>query len=96
MLILTLGEMLILPAIPAAAAQLAPQGKNGAYQGIVGGATSGGRMIGPLLGGIMYDFGGGPSVWMLAITFMGASMVMFFIYGKVVQGYYLLQQNKDT
>jgi len=85
MLILTLGEMLILPAVPASAAQLAPQGKNGAYQGIVGGATSGGRMIGPLMGGIMFDFGGGPSVWMLALTFMAASMIMFFIYGKVEQ-----------
>ena len=92
MLILTLGEMLILPAIPAAAAELAPQGKKGAYQGIVGGATSGGRMIGPLLGGMMYDFGGGSSVWWLAITFMGASIVMFFIYGKVAQRFHLLQQ----
>ena len=87
MLILTLGEMLILPAVPAAAAQLAPQGKKGAYQGIIGGATSGGRMIGPLLGGMMYDFGGGSSVWKLAIVFMGASMAMFFIYGKVEQSF---------
>jgi len=92
MLILTLGEMLILPAVPAAAAELAPQGKEGAYQGIIGGATSGGRMVGPLLGGIMYDFGGGSSVWGLALTFMGASMVMFFIYGKVVHRFQLLQQ----
>ncbi|MDR3599597.1 MAG: MFS transporter [Desulfosporosinus sp.] len=96
MLILTLGEMLILPAIPAAAAQLAPQGKKGAYQGIIGGATSGGRMIGPLLGGMMYDFGGGSSVWTLAITFMGASMVMFFIYGKIVQRFHLPQQTHPT
>ncbi|MDP4125705.1 MAG: MFS transporter [Bacillota bacterium] len=90
-LIITLGEMLILPAVPAAAAQLAPSGKTGAYQGIIGGASSGGRMIGPLLGGIMYDHGGGSSVWILAITFMGASFVMFFIYGKVVQRYNVLR-----
>lgn len=96
MLFLTLGEMLILPAVPAAAAQLAPKGKTGAYQGIIGGATSGGRMVGPLLGGIMYDYGGGSSVWGLAITFMGASIVMFFIYGKVVQRFHLLQQNQQT
>ena len=96
MLIITLGEMLILPAVPAAAAQLAPQGKKGAYQGIIGGATSGGRMIGPLLGGMMYDFGGGSSVWGLALTFMGAAMVMFFIYGKVVQGFHLFQQTRPT
>ncbi|HZK85950.1 MAG TPA: MFS transporter [Desulfosporosinus sp.] len=94
MLILTLGEMLILPAVPAAAAELAPQGKIGAYQGIVGGATSGGRMIGPLLGGMMYDFGGGPSVWWLAIGFMGASMLMFFIYGKVAQHFHFPQQSQ--
>ena len=92
MLILTLGEMLILPAVPAAAVQLAPQGKEGAYQGIIGGATSGGRMVGPLLGGMMYDYGGGSSVWVLAITFMGASMVMFFIYGKFVRRFQLPHQ----
>ncbi len=96
MLILTLGEMLIMPAVPAAAAQLAPPGKTGAYQGIIGGFTSGGRMIGPLLGGMMYDYGGGSSVWLLAITFMGASMVMFFIYGRVVQRFYLDQQTEPS
>lgn len=97
MLILTLGEMLILPAVPAAAAQLAPPGKTGAYQGIIGGATSGGRMVGPLLGGMMYDFGGGSSVWWLAITFMGASMVMFYIYGKVIQSFQIDSNNgKET
>ncbi|TGE31530.1 MFS transporter [Desulfosporosinus sp. Sb-LF] len=92
MLILTLGEMLILPAVPAAAAQLAPPGKAGAYQGIIGGATSGGRVIGPLLGGMMYDNGGGTSVWALALVFMGASLLMFIIYGKVIQRFHLLQQ----
>ena len=95
MLILTLGEMLILPAVPAAAAQLAPQGKAGAYQGIIGGASSGGRMIGPLLGGMMYDYGGGSSVWILSIVFMGASLLMFFIYGKVSQRYHASVNKAD-
>ena len=94
MLILTLGEMLILPAVPAAAAQLAPQGKTGAYQGIIGGASSGGRMVGPLLGGMMYDYGGGSNVWMLAISFMGASLAMFFIYGKFIHHFNRLQQSE--
>lgn len=91
-LIITLGEMLILPAVPAAAAQLAPPGKTGAYQGIVGGASSGGRMIGPLLGGIMYDYSGGSSVWVLALIFMGASFLMFYIYGKLVRKFQVLHQ----
>lgn len=93
-LIITLGEMLILPAVPAAAAQISPQGKEGAYQGVIGGATSGGRMIGPLLGGITYDFSGGFSVWILAIAFLGVSLIMFFIYGKTVQNF-LLQQTSE-
>ncbi|MDQ7095251.1 MFS transporter [Desulfosporosinus sp. PR] len=84
MLILTLGEMLILPAVPAASAQLAPPGKTGAYQGVVGGSSAGGRMVGPLLGGIIYDCGGGSSVWILALAFMAASSIMFFIYGKCI------------
>lgn len=95
MLILTLGEMLILPAVPAAA-QLALKEREGAYQGVIGGATSGGRMVGPLLGGMMYDYGGSSSVWTLAIAFMGASLVMFFIYGKAVQRFHLLRQTEKT
>ncbi|SDH56272.1 MDR family MFS transporter [Desulfosporosinus hippei] len=87
MFIITIGEMLILPAVPAAAAQISPPGKEGAYQGVVGGATSGGRMIGPLLGGIMYDFGGGSNVWILAIGFMGMSLILFFIYGKTLKNF---------
>ncbi|KLU67268.1 multidrug resistance protein MdtH [Desulfosporosinus acididurans] len=85
MLILTLGEMLILPAVPAASAQLAPQGKTGVYQGIVGGASAGGRMIGPFLGGVFFDYGGGSCVWILALTFMSISIVMFFFYGKYIR-----------
>ena len=96
MLILTLGEMLILPAVPAAAAQLAPQGKTGAYQGIIGGASSGGRMVGPLLGGMMYDYGGGSSVWTFAILLMIASLVIFFIYGKLIQRFNNLQRSEPS
>ncbi|AFM39307.1 arabinose efflux permease family protein [Desulfosporosinus acidiphilus SJ4] len=84
-LIITLGEMLILPGVPAASAQLAPSGKTGAYQGIVGGSSAGGRMIGPFLGGVIFDSGGGSHVWMLALFFMAASMVMFFLYGRLVR-----------
>lgn len=96
MLIITLGEMLILPAVPAAAAQISPHGKEGAYQGFIGGATSGGRMIGPLLGGITYDSGGGSSVWTLAIAFIGMSMIMFFIYGKAVQNFLLQRASANS
>jgi MFS family permease len=34
---------------------LAPKGKEGFYQGIINSAATAGRMIGPILGGILVD-----------------------------------------
>ncbi|REJ30655.1 MAG: MFS transporter [Caldibacillus debilis] len=55
MAVLTVGEMLVWPAIPTVADQLAPKGKEGFYQGVVNSTNTGGRMIGPLLGGWLVD-----------------------------------------
>jgi len=55
MLIMTLGEMLVWPAVPTIAAQMAPRGREGWYQGVVSGASSAGRMIGPLLGALLLE-----------------------------------------
>ncbi|HJV17544.1 MAG TPA: MFS transporter [Bacillales bacterium] len=55
MIILTIGEMFIWPAVPTVAFSLAPKGREGFYQGIVNSTATGGRMIGPLLGGILVD-----------------------------------------
>ncbi|WP_368654395.1 MDR family MFS transporter [Ornithinibacillus sp. 4-3] len=56
MIIITIGEMLIWPAIPALAYRLAPKGKIGFYQGIVNSVGAAGRMTGPLLGGFIVDY----------------------------------------
>ncbi|RNF40785.1 MDR family MFS transporter [Planococcus salinus] len=69
MAILTLGEMFVWPAVPALANHLAPKGREGFYQGIVNSVATGGRMIGPLLGGIMVDFYGMPALFIL-ISFL--------------------------
>ncbi|PLS02008.1 MDR family MFS transporter [Neobacillus cucumis] len=55
MIILTIGEMFIWPAVPTVAFALAPKGREGFYQGIVNSTATGGRMIGPVLGGILVD-----------------------------------------
>ncbi|WP_284036192.1 MFS transporter [Neobacillus sp. 114] len=55
MIILTIGEMFVWPAVPTLAFALAPKGREGFYQGIVNSTATGGRMIGPLLGGIIVD-----------------------------------------
>ncbi len=55
MIILTLGEMLIFPAIPSLANELAPKGRTGFYQGFVNSVAAAGRMTGPFLGGLIVD-----------------------------------------
>ncbi|MFP5114598.1 MDR family MFS transporter [Bacillaceae bacterium C204] len=55
MIILTVGEMFIWPAVPTVAFDLAPKGREGFYQGIVNSTATGGRMLGPLLGGMLVD-----------------------------------------
>lgn len=55
MAILTIGEMLVWPAIPALANTLAPAKKAGFYQGFVNSVAAAGRMLGPILGGLLVD-----------------------------------------
>jgi MFS family permease len=87
MLVLTIGEMLILPALPTAAAQIAPEGKIGTYQGITAGASSGGRVLGPLLGGMVFDYAGGQMTYVLALGFMGISFIAFFFYERAERSF---------
>lgn len=55
MIILTFGEMLIWPAVPTLADELAPKGRKGFYQGFINSVATGGRMVGPVLGGLVVD-----------------------------------------
>ncbi len=67
MVLATLGEMLISPAIPA---YLSEHGGAHApfYIGLAGGIGSGGRVIGPYVMGSLYDAGGLPPVTWLALV----------------------------
>jgi MFS family permease len=58
MLLTTVGGMFLWPAVPAAAARLAPPNRRGTYQGLIAAAGSAGRMFGPLGGGFLYELGG--------------------------------------
>lgn len=55
MFIMTLGEMLVWPAVPAVAAQFTPEGREGFIQGLIAGTGSAGRMLGPLLGAFIFQ-----------------------------------------
>jgi MFS family permease len=77
MVIMTIGEILIFPAVPAIADRLAPNDRRGMYQGLVSGAANVGRTIGPLLGGLLYD-GFGPLVLLYACIFIGGFALICF------------------
>jgi MFS family permease len=74
--LLTAGEIFDRPAWPAVMASLAPRGRAGAYQGLLGTMQSAGRMLGPLGGGALYDASRPATVWWVAaacaIVAMGA------------------------
>ncbi len=84
MVVLTLGEVFFSPAIPTVANKIAPKGKQGFYQGVVNSATTVGRMIGPLYGGIMVDLYG---MQVLAIILTGILLIAIIpclVYDRVV------------
>ncbi|MNJ51236.1 Major Facilitator Superfamily protein [compost metagenome] len=77
MVLATLGEMLISPAIPSFIAERC--GKEAPfYIGLVGGIGAAGRVVGPYVMGTMYDGGGLPPVaWLAAGT--AILSISFFI-----------------
>jgi MFS family permease len=86
MVILTVGEMFVWPAVPTVANDLAPKGREGFYQGIVNSTATGGRMLGPLMGGILVDLHG---MEMLFGVLMGLMVIAIFttsIYDRKLKG----------
>jgi MFS family permease len=62
-IILTLGEMVLVPASQTVAADLAPIDMRGRYQAVLGLMMSVGYGIGPVVGGLLYDRGAGHWIW---------------------------------
>ncbi|SEM39913.1 Nitrate/nitrite transporter NarK [Mesobacillus persicus] len=82
MIILTIGEMFVWPAIPTLADSLAPKGREGFYQGIVNSTATGGRMIGPLLGGILVDTFGMPALFTVLIALFIVAIFTTALYDR--------------
>ncbi len=82
MVILTVGEMLVWPAVPTIAQSLAPKGREGLYQGIVNSTATCGRMLGPLFGGIMVDQFGMNALFIALGVLCIISIVTTLIYDR--------------
>ncbi|WP_102026306.1 MDR family MFS transporter [Salirhabdus sp. Marseille-P4669] len=91
MTILTIGEVLVWPAVPSLANDLAPKGKTGFYQGIINSVGAAGRMTGPVLGGLVVDYSN------IHVLF-GILIVLYFIPYVTTYSYdrKLIQQQKQT
>lgn len=80
MIIMTIGEMFVWPAVPTIANQLAPKGRAGFYQGVVNSTATGGRMLGPVIGGILADTYG------MSVLFLALSLL--FVISIVTTAFY--------
>lgn len=79
MIIATLGEMLVSPAVPAFLA--AHTGRQAPfYMGVAGGISSVGRMMGPFFLGMAYDIGGLHSVVKMSIIISIAAVASFLLH----------------
>ncbi|WP_031407585.1 MDR family MFS transporter [Geobacillus vulcani] len=82
MVVLTIAEMIVWPAIPAVVNELAPQGKAGLYQGIVNGTATAGRMIGPVIGGWIADAFGMKLLIGLLVAFALLAVAASLLYDR--------------
>lgn len=82
MVILTIGEMFVWPAVPTIAHQLAPKGKAGFYQGVVNSVSTGGRMVGPFLGGVVVDLFGMQALFYGLIFIFIIGFFTTYVYDK--------------
>lgn len=84
MVILTLGEATAVPAIPAYVNDLSPLNSKGKYQGYTLVASSIGRALGPLFGGIIIDAMGYIQLFVIAsIIIFGNLLIIIPIHHKV-------------
>jgi MFS family permease len=94
MVVLTIAEMLVWPAIPTVASNLAPEGREGFYQGFVNSAATAGRMVGPVLGGFIVDMAGMRQLFLMLIGFLFISIVTTAIYDRKLKR--ATKQEKET
>ncbi|MFB7139131.1 MDR family MFS transporter [Gottfriedia sp. NPDC056225] len=82
MIILTIGEMFVWPAVPTIANMLAPKDRVGMYQGIVNSAATVGRMLGPVIGGAVVDTFNMRVLFIVLVVFLGISMIFSVLYER--------------
>ncbi|HEU4965297.1 MAG TPA: MFS transporter [Bacilli bacterium] len=83
MIVTTLGEMLLWPGIPAAVAQLSPPSRLGFLQGFIGMGATIGRMLGPLVGGLLYDHTSFHTLLLVMLGLLIIPTLSFIVYTAI-------------
>lgn len=79
-IIITFGEMFIWPIVPTIASILAPNGKDGFFQGLINSFAAVGKMLGPFIGGVLADAYGMQVMFVLLIGFLFVAIIPFLLY----------------
>lgn len=90
-IMLTLGDMMSVPGIPAWISDITPVSRTGKYQSLISSTVSIGRAIGPLLGGIIIE------VYSYNVLFLTAFLLMFitFIPITITNGIYMRRKQAN-
>lgn len=82
MVVITIGEMFVWPAVPTVASHLAPEGQEGFYQGIVNSFGAGGRLLGPVVGGFIADLYGMTVLFYVVVVMFLLPFITTLIYDR--------------
>lgn len=87
-IMLTLGDMLSIPGIPAWISEITPISKSGKYQSLISSTVSIGRAVGPLLGGIIIE------AYSYNTLFITAFLLMFITFIPIMVATHLYRKAK--
>jgi len=80
MVIMTIAEMLVWPSVPALAADYAVPGQEGTVQGVVAGGPTFGRVLGPVVGGLLFERTGPAAALYASTLFAGLGVLCFLLF----------------
>lgn len=85
MIVTTLGEMFVWPAVPTVANELAPKNRSGFYQGIVNSTSTAGKMVGPVLGGLVADAFGMSFLFVMLMIVFGVAIISAALFDRPIK-----------
>ena len=85
MVVLTLGELILVPTASKYVADLAPADLRGRYMSVYWLSWGLARTLAPLLGGVLNDRAGGQAIWLGALTMGLASTVGLLLLGRITK-----------